>query len=501
MKKIVTADSSIPSPSTPGSPYTQSPPSVGQPPTIKDALTAVSEVGNGLNSQLETSSGAQTANPENQRVPAIPVRSSSNSKSPSPTVPPETGQAAGAQTEKSKPDLKGNARAGSRSGSVASSKHSKVTGNPSSASNNIANLIDTPSAPANERKPKKRAVSRFLHLLNCCNGPDNATAEPDTQPVPAKPKGLQQTRGRQPPPVVKPTPSAADSSTGESKEAADGNIGGPPYLEHTPASKPKMLNQQTLPTEKTDKTEKTENIEYSEKTETTETTEKTEKAEKTGETQKVIFPDNPGHTADAKEDLADPGTQNQALSPLSATPENTIRHDDQSEQLQSIVPVIASNTEDTESTKVPLPNENAAGKAPALDDDRSPKQEESDSDVLMTDAPPIAPAPDGASRNPDGSRDESQPHINLPPPPPRNGQDRAAGGIGRSPSNAATQNEKQQFLLPPLQPRFRGKKCLVLDLDETLVHSSFKVNFCGRIRFCPELTSSRYFIKPILRYL
>jgi TFIIF-interacting CTD phosphatase-like protein len=29
-------------------------------------------------------------------------------------------------------------------------------------------------------------------------------------------------------------------------------------------------------------------------------------------------------------------------------------------------------------------------------------------------------------------------------------------------------------LLPPIAPEDRGKKCLVLDLDETLVHSSFK---------------------------
>jgi hypothetical protein len=31
-----------------------------------------------------------------------------------------------------------------------------------------------------------------------------------------------------------------------------------------------------------------------------------------------------------------------------------------------------------------------------------------------------------------------------------------------------------ESLLPPLAPEDRGKKCLVLDLDETLVHSSFK---------------------------
>ncbi len=30
------------------------------------------------------------------------------------------------------------------------------------------------------------------------------------------------------------------------------------------------------------------------------------------------------------------------------------------------------------------------------------------------------------------------------------------------------------YLLPPVSPLFKGRKCLVLDLDETLVHSSFK---------------------------
>lgn len=32
-------------------------------------------------------------------------------------------------------------------------------------------------------------------------------------------------------------------------------------------------------------------------------------------------------------------------------------------------------------------------------------------------------------------------------------------------------------LLKELTPAYKGKKCLVLDLDETLVHSSFKVCF------------------------
>jgi hypothetical protein len=44
------------------------------------------------------------------------------------------------------------------------------------------------------------------------------------------------------------------------------------------------------------------------------------------------------------------------------------------------------------------------------------------------------------------------------------------GASGESPSV----KEKQQWLLPPVTSEFEGKKCLVLDLDETLVHSSFK---------------------------
>lgn len=36
---------------------------------------------------------------------------------------------------------------------------------------------------------------------------------------------------------------------------------------------------------------------------------------------------------------------------------------------------------------------------------------------------------------------------------------------------------KPKPLLPPIAPHHAGRKCLVLDLDETLVHSSFKVRF------------------------
>jgi len=45
----------------------------------------------------------------------------------------------------------------------------------------------------------------------------------------------------------------------------------------------------------------------------------------------------------------------------------------------------------------------------------------------------------------------------------------------------ATQDGIPRPLLPPLAPQHAGRKCLVLDLDETLLHSSFKVRFYLRL--------------------
>ncbi|KAJ2894555.1 hypothetical protein MKZ38_007447 [Zalerion maritima] len=62
---------------------------------------------------------------------------------------------------------------------------------------------------------------------------------------------------------------------------------------------------------------------------------------------------------------------------------------------------------------------------------------------------------------------------NLPPPPP--GPAPANSQVQQDASLVATEQPQQKYLLPPIRPEFKGKKCLVLDLDETLVHSSFKI--------------------------
>ncbi|OOQ84457.1 putative general stress response phosphoprotein phosphatase Psr1/2 [Penicillium brasilianum] len=57
--------------------------------------------------------------------------------------------------------------------------------------------------------------------------------------------------------------------------------------------------------------------------------------------------------------------------------------------------------------------------------------------------------------------------VVLPPPPPPPPAPEVI--------TATEGAEQQQWLLPPALPHLSNRKCLVLDLDETLVHSSFKV--------------------------
>ncbi|TLS22879.1 uncharacterized protein PpBr36_05676 [Pyricularia pennisetigena] len=102
-----------------------------------------------------------------------------------------------------------------------------------------------------------------------------------------------------------------------------------------------------------------------------------------------------------------------------------------------------------------------------------PPSKDRDGDVEMQD--------EGASQGAVAQQSVEAPEQKLPPPPPGPipGSNAAEDPVP-SPDNAlipaaVPEPPEQKYLLPPIQPRFKGKKCLVLDLDETLVHSSFKI--------------------------
>lgn len=119
-------------------------------------------------------------------------------------------------------------------------------------------------------------------------------------------------------------------------------------------------------------------------------------------------------------------------------------------------PAVVVQTPSSDSTSLPTQD------APA-------EEKDAEGDSKMEESQPV-PADKEEAPAPAPQRDEI-PKPTLPPPPP---VPQVQAGSNEAPV-APEAEPKQQWLLPPIAPRFKGKKCLVLDLDETLVHSSFKV--------------------------
>ena len=360
--------------------------------------------------------------------PIVQVRTSSNAQIPklSPTPMPEATSTN--PTSTSRRQSHGSIKPKSRTASLASSKKSSKEKALAPSTSNRGKL-DVDPAKASP-SPKKRGG--FLSFLNCCSAPENAnTVELGDQAVPAKKaKVLERKPGRQPAPVVKERSSEADTSTGESKENTEGNIGGPEYSEMKAASKPLMMRTRSSKDKVT--------------------------TEKVGPP--VIVPE----PEESKESPKPAAYRDPPPPPIPApTPPVVPSIQDGKEErgIPSQAAVVPSPPQLIE------PEESVAQQGTAIND-RTPQQEQRDSDIAMVDAPPLAQAAEDPANT---ARELQQAQINLPPPPPRNGNGAS------STSNSITPNEKQSWLLPPLQPHFKGRKCLVLDLDETLVHSSFKV--------------------------
>ncbi|QDS74985.1 hypothetical protein FKW77_005364 [Venturia effusa] len=115
--------------------------------------------------------------------------------------------------------------------------------------------------------------------------------------------------------------------------------------------------------------------------------------------------------------------------------------------------------------------------------DRTPEQEQRDADIEMTDSGPNVPiSPNDVQHNEEQQvetgeplhKDASQVTVDLPPPPPLEQRQQQIVKQIEHPETAG-RHENTKWLLPVMRPEHKGRKCLVLDLDETLVHSSFKI--------------------------
>lgn len=356
----------------------------------------------------------------------------------------------------SDPDPVINKRTHSRLGSKSSATDQRRNGSaeivrrsvpeqPLSAGTAAQSVTTAPTATPKFERKKKRGVARLISKLNCCGGSEDASAiDLDEHAVsPRKTSKVVSGQARQPTPVKKPNTSAAESNLTESKEMTEEKIGGPPYSTLKSAGEPKFQ-----------------------------------------ETPKSVAPmalPNPQSALVSNSEDQQIASEPPIVSQQTTAAQPNVPILDTKRE----VPEMASPAPQSGSVIVvpPAPTLPTALEQESVVDDRTPLQENRDSDIDMVDAPLLEPVADEPQRS--AERNEAEVEPPLPPPPPLVPRaETSAPRHDRSLSNnVSATNEQQKWLLPPIKPEFRGKKCLVLDLDETLVHSSFKVGHPGSHKF------------------
>ncbi|OJD11472.1 hypothetical protein ACJ73_09531 [Blastomyces percursus] len=353
------------------------------------------------NSVQGSSSG--TERPKKKRsFLRIPSRSSSNAKQRGQPAPPDWPQ----------DGTESNAGNKKRAGSLASSKRSRRADAPMATDTN--NKVSTPDTDEQPKEKMAKGPSKLFSFLSCCGGTSNDDQEEPEIP-PKKSVKPQSSHGRLPTPVEKTEPSAADSSTADSREPSSSDEKSAlkanadrrePNVDNGPAGVPGESGSDSVVKMDIDKDSK------------------------------PLAPSKSGSGSGSASASKTYTGRDSDLPPIPA-----------SEQ------VTASNT-----TSVSLE------KQPATD--AVPKQPNGDHDVAMQDA-------QSADSYIEENDETAQRSMEIPPPPPLA---RHAESTNKYiPPVPPVQPEKQQWLLPPIEPHLQSRKCLVLDLDETLVHSSFKV--------------------------
>ncbi|KAI0473744.1 NIF-domain-containing protein [Xylariaceae sp. FL0804] len=151
-------------------------------------------------------------------------------------------------------------------------------------------------------------------------------------------------------------------------------------------------------------------------------------------------------------------------SSLPATQDQPALAEHDSESKQTAVdaasgPSITVNPPVAESHEAKVP---ASEEAPSKDVDGGVEMPDANSTATQQAKQPIASADDQYSKP-------------VPPPPPGPVPVSAPPVVTEEEQPVISEESQQRYLLPPIEPRLKGRKCLVLDLDETLVHSSFKI--------------------------
>ncbi|KAF2001510.1 NIF-domain-containing protein [Amniculicola lignicola CBS 123094] len=298
-----------------------------------------------------------------------------------------------------------------RAGSTASSKRSQQRPATTEKTEPVPPIPAQASHAADPSKQKVKKSGGLFACLPCFGAPKDSHTLDDEAPENAKQtNNVRPVRTSQPAPPKKPSAEAAESSTADSKEPFDEKAG-ESYADRRESEKP-LHGDATM--------------------------------------------DRPSPETPPKIVTRSSSKKQQALDqPLPPLPQANRLDTNPQIAVQGptpgTTPVQPNVTEDEEQ----------------IIHDRTPEQEQLDTDIEMKDQIPLST---NDVHNEGESEAEAQDHIqkvDLPPPPPLEQR------------QLATQEQHvetpQKYLLGPLRPEFKGKKCLVLDLDETLVHSSFKI--------------------------
>jgi carboxy-terminal domain RNA polymerase II polypeptide A small phosphatase len=276
--------------------------------------------------------------------------------------------------------------------------------------------VDEPS----KMKKKSRSSSKLFAFLICCG---SQSSDNEDLALPAKKADNRQLHGRQQVALEKADASATNSSTAESKDPN-------PFVD--------------------------------EKTNLTVTSElpKSQVEEKPG----VVVAEHTAVTASrVDEAVASAGGSGSDSAPdLQYTQRQQVNPLDDSQKLSTttLVPTVSVASESRETLEKRVETDVGSSSEPRLQEDNR-----NDVDVSMPDAALADESPEDKVKQSAQDNTVTQQPTPLPPPPPP-----------PPPLGAPGKQGGQQPLLPPPQPHLQNRKCLVLDLDETLVHSSFKVN-------------------------
>ncbi|KAN0067555.1 plasma membrane phosphatase [Elaphomyces granulatus] len=275
--------------------------------------------------------------------------------------------------------------------------------------------VDEPS----KMKKKSRSSSKLFAFLICCG---SQSSDNEDLALPAKKADNKQLHGRQQVALDKADASATNSSTAESKDPN-------PFVD--------------------------------EKTNLTVTSElpKSQVEEKPG----VVVAEHAAVTASqVDEAVASAGGSGSDSAPdLQYTQRQQVNPLDDSQKLSTttLVPTVSVASESRETLEKRVETDVGSSSEPRLQEDNR-----NDVDVSMPDAALADESPEDKVKQSAQDNTVTQQPAPLPPPPPP-----------PPPLGAPGKQGGQQPLLPPPQPHLQNRKCLVLDLDETLVHSSFKV--------------------------